>query len=63
MTNDSRRDGRTRFEAPQPRSPQLWRQRQSADAKDLLVFTEAICNYVFVMTARFDEYVARQATE
>lgn len=33
------------------------------DAKDLLVFTEAICNYVFVMTARFEEYVARQAAE
>lgn len=32
------------------------------DARDLLDFTEAICEYVFVMSARFDAYTARQAS-
>lgn len=30
------------------------------DVKDLLMFTEAICDYVFVLHARFEEYSKRQ---
>lgn len=34
-----------------------------ADAKDLLAFTEAICDYVFVLSARFEEYAERRKKE
>src|SRR5262249_34892443 len=30
------------------------------DAQDLLDFVEAICEYVFVLTAKFDSYMARR---
>ncbi len=33
------------------------------DAKDLLMFTEAICDYVFVLSQRFDEYMERRPSE
>ena len=31
------------------------------DAEDLLQFLEAIADYVFVLTAKFDSYMARRA--
>ena len=30
------------------------------DAQDLLDFVEAICEYVFVLTAKFESYIARR---
>jgi hypothetical protein len=47
-------------------SEALRRQRNpgahSFDAKDLLMFTEAICDHVFVLHARFGEYSKRQGS-
>jgi len=52
--------GRRVTESAESQRPRVGGKVTKEDAQDLLDFVEAICEYAFVLTAKFDNYMARR---